>query len=87
MRIRLLDSLRAGDASVGELAEALGTSEQNVSKHLGLMLQAGILGREKKGNLACYAISDPEVLALCEFVCGALARRHSEVAALFGSPS
>ena len=35
MRIRLLDRLREGEATVGELAEALDASQQNVSKHLG----------------------------------------------------
>lgn len=82
MRIRLLDYLRAGEASVKELSGELGTSEQNVSKHLGFLLRAGVVGRRKQGNLACYAITDPEMLELCEAVCGALARRHAEVGRL-----
>ena len=44
MRVRALDQLRgAGEASVGELAERLGTSQQNVSKHLGILHGAGIV--------------------------------------------
>ena len=49
-RIRLLDALRDEERSVGELAELLGTSQQNASKHLGILLQAGILSRRKDGN-------------------------------------
>ena len=58
MRIRLLDHLRGGPASVGELSEALGATQQNVSKHLGVLLQAGIVAREKRGNHAVYSIVD-----------------------------
>jgi DNA-binding transcriptional ArsR family regulator len=41
MRIRLLDRLREGDATVGELQEALGASQQNISKHLGILHATG----------------------------------------------
>ena len=84
MRIRLLDFLRGGEASVKESARELGTSEQNVSKHLGFLLRGGVVGRRKQGNRACYAITDPEMLELCEAVCGALARRHADVGQLLG---
>lgn len=42
MRIRLLDALRAGTATVGELQRATGCSQQNVSKHLGVLLRADL---------------------------------------------
>ena len=79
MRIRLLDHLRTGPASVGELSEALGAGQQNVSKHLGVLLQAGIVAREKRGNHAVYSISDESVFELCEQVCGGLRRRIDEL--------
>ena len=72
MRIRLLDDLRDGEATVGELAEALATSQQNVSKHLGVLAQAGMLGRRKEGNRVYYRIVDESVFALCEQVCGSV---------------
>src|ERR1035438_3623750 len=62
MRIRLLDRLREGDATVGELHQALGASQQNVSKHLGILHAAGMVSRTKDGNHARYSISDPSVL-------------------------
>ena len=72
MRIRLLDRLRDDEATVGELAETLATSQQNVSKHLAALAEAGMLGRRKDGNRVYYRIVDESVFALCEQVCGAV---------------
>lgn len=82
MRIRILDHLREGEASVQELTEALGASQQNVSKHLQVLLEAGIVGRRKDGNSAYYSIADPSVFALCEEVCGSVQRQLAELGAL-----
>jgi DNA-binding transcriptional ArsR family regulator len=81
-RIRLLDLLREHDATVTELHEALGASQQNVSKHLGVLLQAGIVTRTKEGTSARYAIADDGVFELCEHVCGGLRRQLAELDAL-----
>lgn len=78
-RIRILDLLRGGERSVGELTEQLGTSQQNASKHLGILLQAGIVGRQKVGTSARYRVLDPDVYALCEQICGGL---QSQIAGL-----
>src|SRR5512133_606442 len=72
MRIRLLDHLRDGEATVGELSEALAATQQNVSKHLGVLANAGLLGRRKQGNHVYYRIVDESVFALCERVCGSV---------------
>lgn len=82
MRIRLLDRLREGDATVGELQEAVGASQQNVSKHLGVLLNAGLVSRAKQGTSSRYAIADPDVFALCDMVCGGLRRQVDELDAL-----
>ena len=86
MRIRLLDQLRDGERSVGDLVEALGATQQNVSKHLGVLSKAGIVGRRKDGNRVIYAIADDSVFALCETVCGGLARQIAEIAQLLEAP-
>ena len=86
MRIRLLDQLRDGERSVGDLVEALGATQQNVSKHLGVLSKAGIVGRRKDGNRVIYAIADDSVFALCETVCGGLARQVAEIAQLLEAP-
>jgi DNA-binding transcriptional ArsR family regulator len=82
MRIRLLDRLRDGDATVGELQDALGASQQNVSKHLGILHAAGMVARTKDGNHSRYSISDPSVFELCEQVCGGVRRQLQELEAI-----
>jgi DNA-binding transcriptional ArsR family regulator len=72
MRIKLLDRLREGEASVNELTEALAASQQNVSKHLAVLAEVGILGRRKDGTHVYYRIVDEGVFALCEQVCGSV---------------
>ena len=79
MRIALLDRLRDGEATVTELTEATGASQQNVSKHLGVLLGAGIVGRTKRGTSSVYAITDATVFDLCELVCGGLRRQVDEL--------
>ena len=71
MRIRLLDRLRESEATVGELSDGLAASQQNVSKHLAVLADAGMVGRRKEGNRVFYRIIDESVFALCEQVCGA----------------
>ena len=82
MRIKLLDRLRAGEATVGELQEALGASQQNVSKHLGVLHAAGMVSRTKDGNHTRYSISDPSVFELCDQVCGGVRRQLQELEAI-----
>jgi DNA-binding transcriptional ArsR family regulator len=84
MRIKLLDRLREGEATVGELREALGASQQNVSKHLGVLHGAGMVSREKAGTSTRYAIADESVFDLCEHVCGGLRRQVSELDSVLG---
>lgn len=84
LRVRLLDRLRDGELTVNELAEQLGTSQQNVSKHLSVLADAGIVDRRKDGVRVHYRIVDEGVFALCEQVCGSLHSRHSTLAALAG---
>jgi DNA-binding transcriptional ArsR family regulator len=79
MRIKLLDRLRDTEATVGELQEALGASQQNVSKHLGILHAAGMLTRTKRGNHTVYAIGDPGVFELCDQVCGGVRRQLREL--------
>ena len=79
MRIRLLDHLREGPATVGEMQEATGASQQNVSKHLRVLLSERMVARTKEGNFARYEISDLMIFDLCEQVCGGLRRSLGEL--------
>ena len=86
MRLHLLDQLRDGERSVGELADALGTSQQNVSKHLAALHEGSIVRRRKAGNHVVYAIDDASIFQLCEIVCGGLQARVTELARLLEPP-
>jgi DNA-binding transcriptional ArsR family regulator len=82
MRIRLLDQLRAGEATVQSLADSTDTSQQNVSKHLGVLLHAGVVGRRKDGTFVYYRIVDEGVFDLCEQVCGSVRGRLTDLEAI-----
>lgn len=81
-RIRILDLLRDGELSVAVIGGALGMSQQNASKHLGVLLQRGIVARRKVGTSALYSVADPAVYELCEQVCGGLRAQASELQSL-----
>jgi len=79
MRIRLLDALRDGPLTINELTDALGAGQQNVSKHIGVLAQAGVVAREKDGNHVRCSIADESIFELCELVCGGLRRQVAEI--------
>ena len=81
-RIRILDHLRDAERSVQDITDALGTSQQNASKHLSLLHRAGIVSRTREGNRVLYAISDPTVFDLCETVCGGIQRQIDELSSV-----
>ena len=78
MRLRILNLLREGEKCVQELVEATATSQANVSKHLKVMLQAGILSRRSEGTSAYYKVEDELIFELCNLVCDRLATRIEE---------
>jgi ArsR family transcriptional regulator len=69
---------------VGELAEAVGCTQANVSKHLRLLHDARIVRRRAEGTMAFYRLADPSVAELCAIVCGGIRRRVEEDAAAVG---
>ena len=76
-RLRIVQRLQEGPASVGEIVAALGIKQANASKQLGILHQAGVLAREKAGNSAIYSIRMPLVYDLCGLVCKGL-RQEAE---------
>jgi DNA-binding transcriptional ArsR family regulator len=86
-RIRILERLRTSVRTVQQLSDELGYTQQNVSKHLGLLLSLGIVSRRKEGGFSYYAIEDPSVLRMCDEVCGTLQRQVAELHELIGEGS
>jgi DNA-binding transcriptional ArsR family regulator len=79
-RLQILNLLRQGERSVGDLAQLCGYSSANISRHLALLTQHGLVRRESRGNSAFYSIADASVYALCDLVCGNIARQLERVA-------
>jgi DNA-binding transcriptional ArsR family regulator len=69
-RLKLLRRLMNGGRTVSELVAETGMKQGNVSKHLGVLLQARFVGRERDGNFARYSIVDPRLVELCHLMCG-----------------
>jgi ArsR family transcriptional regulator len=85
LRLRLLHALGEREVSVGELVEASGTSQANVSKHLRILLRAGLVERRKEGLLAYYRVADASIFQLCDLVCGRLSEQFRADLAAIGN--
>ena len=83
MRLKILNLLRDGEKCVQDLVVATATSQANVSKHLKVMLQAGILSRRTQGTSAFYSVSDDLTFELCTLVCDRMASRIEQQAQHF----
>ena len=85
-RLSLLASLQRGERSVGDLVEATGRTQPNVSQHLASLHRAGLVEGRREGNRVYYRIADPTVLKICDAVCDSLVagtraeRRHRDAA-------
>ena len=83
IRIQLLQALQGSERNVTELVAAVGSTQPNVSKHLRILQDAGLVGRRQEGNSVYYSIADPTVFALCDAVCHSIGTRltqHATVA-------
>ena len=85
MRLTILNQLEGGELSVNEIAEAVEASQPNVSKHLKILQEAGLLHRRQEGNTVFYSIADESVFQLCEVVCGSLQQHLMAQANIFGA--
>lgn len=78
MRLRLLNLMMGGEMTVGQLVEATGSSQANVSKHLSVLREAGMIAMRKEGLSTFCFIADPVVNELCEMMCSRL-REEMEI--------
>jgi len=85
-RLRLLRALMQEPMTVTDLIAATGMKQGNVSKHLGVLLQARFVAREQSGNFARYSIADPRIFSLCELMCARIeSDARTRLAQLAGS--
>ncbi len=67
-RIRIIEALREGERSVGELSKTLGLRQANVSQHLAVMRSKGVLKTRKVGTSIYYSVSNPKIVQACDLM-------------------
>ena len=82
LRLRMLQELEGGEQSVSALAESVESTQPNVSKHLKILRDAGLLKRRQQGTTVYYSIADAMVFELCEMICS---RLHDRLEAQVGA--
>ena len=83
-RLQILNCLRGGEMTVGDLVHETGFGQANVSKHLNLLRSTAFVRRRKEGLFVYYSLADKGVLQLCDTMCGRLqneARRMIQASA------
>lgn len=71
-RLQILNALRGGELTVGELVDVTELGQANVSKHLQLLHTLNFVSRRKEGLYVYYALADKRVFQLCDIMCGRL---------------
>jgi ArsR family transcriptional regulator len=67
-RLMLLDALRDDQLSVGELADAIGTTLPNASQHLAVLRSAGLVEARRSGTTVRYRIAEPAIVRASDIV-------------------
>ena len=75
IRIRILEALQSGEKSIGELVDAVGSTQPNVSKHVRILYESGLVGRRQAGTAVYCFVADPAVFELCDAVCSSIETR------------
>lgn len=71
-RLQILNLLKWGELSVGAMVQSLGVPKANLSQHLSLMRQKGILATRRQGTAIYYRLSTPDITQACEIMRGVL---------------
>lgn len=74
-RLHLVRALQSGEKNVTDLVEITGLSQPNVSRHLAVLVAAGLLGRRKDGLNVLYKIVDESLAEICAIVCKSVSKQ------------
>jgi DNA-binding transcriptional ArsR family regulator len=77
-RLQVLCALKDGEKNVTEIMAITELGQANVSKHLKILTQAGLVTRQPRGVNVYYRVTDPKLFELCEVVCQMLKQRLEE---------
>jgi DNA-binding transcriptional ArsR family regulator len=67
-RLRIVEALGDGERTVSRLVEELGISKSNVSQHLAIMREKGVVDYRREGAYVLYWLSNPKTLAACRLM-------------------
>ena len=68
LRLKILCTLANRELSVQEIVDAVGTSQSNISQHLAILRDKGIIGSRKNANRVFYRVGDERVLKLIDMM-------------------
>lgn len=74
-RLAILRAVEEEEKTVGQVVSETSLGQANVSKHLKLLADAGMLSRRKQGVQVFYRLTDPVVLKICRLVCDTILRK------------
>ncbi len=74
-RIHILRVLKDGERTVTDLARLTGLPQANVSQHLALLRQFGLLSTRREGTSIYYSISDHRIVEACDLVRSCIGER------------
>lgn len=77
-RLAILRSLMQGERNVTAVVEETGRNQANISKHLKMLAEAGLVARRKEGLQVFYRLEDPLVERLCRLVCDTIVQDAEE---------
>jgi ArsR family transcriptional regulator len=76
-RLMILDALRSGERSVSEICEALGLPQPNVSQHLAVLRERGLVAVRREGQRMMYAVATPKIIQAMDLLREVMAERHA----------
>jgi ArsR family transcriptional regulator len=83
LRLQILQYLQGGEASVTDVTRAVESTQPNISKHLKILQEEGLVSKRQQGNTVFYMIADPSIFDLCDLVCGSLKAKFIERSEIF----
>ncbi|MGA1791244.1 MAG: ArsR/SmtB family transcription factor [bacterium] len=69
LRLKIILFLESKEKSVGEIESSVGSSQSNISQHLGIMRDKNILVSRKEGNQIFYSLKDDRILPRLKEIC------------------
>jgi DNA-binding transcriptional ArsR family regulator len=72
-RLKIIHAICQSERTVSEIVEVTGSTQSNISRHLGLMYRHGLLAKRREGNQIFYRMADETMIELCRTACNRIA--------------